>query len=298
VKTTVSLPRLTVTGGRGRLAQVIRQNLESKSRNYVSLSRSESDEHLALESLFEPSLLARTDVLLHLAWSTLPVTSEQQPGAEWETDLPLLAKLLRSITSASLQTRPHLIFFSSGGAVYGPAESNRPAVEEDECAPIGWYGQGKMAAERLIREFGERHGLAYTILRVSNPYGYPAPHHKLQGIIPFLIESARQGRQFNVWGDGTARKDFLHYTDFLTALELVIAQKPQGTFNLSHGESHTIAEVIALIETATGQVISTHHQPAHAWDVHDSILNNQKLCASLEWSPSTSLAQGIDQFVG
>ena len=64
--------------------------------------------------------------------------------------------------------------------------------------------------------------------------------------MPFLIHSARHGRPFSVWGDGSARKDFLHHTDFTAALDQVIRLRPQGIFNVSHGASHSVSEVIDI----------------------------------------------------
>lgn len=288
---------LIITGGRGRLAGVIRRHLHLANHPVVTVSRSESDEHLSWDSLLTPETLAGADCLLHLAWSTLPATSEKNPGAEWREDLPLLSTLLQALAKCPPAERPHLIFFSSGGTVYGPAQADSASRESDTCRPIGWYGRGKQAAEALIEEFGRREQLAYTILRVSNPYGFSIPHFKPQGIIPFLIESAYDGEPFSVWGDGSACKDYLHHSDFINALERVLERKPHGTFNLAAGESHRITELINLIEQETGKPISWQPGPAYPWDVQESRLDNTKLGQAIDWSPQTSLAEGIARAV-
>src|SRR5882724_8858006 len=240
--------RILLTGGRSRLAGVIRQHFSLCGSQLVSLSRSEGDSHLGLENLFVNNLVDHADILLHMAWSTVPLSSERHVGLEWKQDLPLLLKVMKTICSSPNRERLHFIFFSSGGAIYGNAVDDRPSAESDLCQPIGWYGQGKLAAERLIEEYGRRHGLVYTILRISNPYGFAVPAHKPQGIIPFILKSARDGSPLSIWGDGTARKDFLHHTDFVAALDQVVRTRTLGIFNVSHGESHTVNEVIALAE--------------------------------------------------
>ena len=289
--------RIVLTGGRSRLAGVIRDHLSARGASLVSLSRSEGDHHLGLENLFVNNLLDSTDTLLHLAWSTVPLSSERNVGLEWEQDIPLLHKILKAICASPNRERLHFIFFSSGGAVYGNAREGRPSRESDTCLPVGWYGQAKLAAERVIEEYGRRHRLSYTILRVSNPYGYPVPAHKPQGLIPFILKHAREGTPLSVWGDGTARKDYLHHSDFTAALEQVIRRRRVGIFNVSQGESHTVAEVIALAEQSLGLRVKTTHVPAHAWDVHDSLLDNAKLRAATGWSPAVSLAEGIRRAV-
>ncbi len=237
----------------------------------MSLSRSEGDTHLGLENIFVNNVLDNADALLHMAWSTVPFVSERHVGMEWNEDIPLLLRILEAIRTSSHPQRLHFIFFSSGGAVYGNAVNGRPSTESHLCVPIGWYGHGKLAAEQLIQEYGRRYGLVYTILRISNPYGFPIPVHKPQGIIPFIIKSARDGSPLSIWGDGTARKDFLHHTDFVAALEKVIRERATGTFNVS--------------------------VPAHPWDVHESLLDNSKLSAAVAWTPLVSLHSGIARAV-
>ncbi|MDB6126909.1 MAG: fcf, partial [Verrucomicrobia bacterium] len=201
--------------------------------------------------------------------------------------------VLKAICASPNREKLHFIFFSSGGTVYGNAVAGQPSRETDPCAPIGWYGHAKLAAERLIEEYGQRHGLTYTILRISNPYGFPVPTHKPQGIVPFLLHSATHGTPFSVWGDGTARKDFLYHSDFTAALVQIIQKKPKGIFNVSCGESHTVNEVIACVEKTLDRKIPTQRSPAHPWDVHDSLLDNSKLSAAIGWKPVVTLAEGI-----
>lgn len=284
--------RILITGGRARLAACIRPHLEKAGRKVTMLSRKACDEYLPLDAFFATPLPDQTDVLLHLAWSTLPATSEQNVGTEWQHDLPLLFRVLRRIVESPRRERLHFIFFSSGGAVYGPCDSG-PANESMPCHPIGWYARAKLAAEEIIRAFGEQHQLRYTILRVSNPYGYSVPFQRAQGIIPHAIDCARSGKILGLWGDGSAKKDFLHYTDFNRALQLVIDRGLTGTYNLSYGSSHTLREMIELVEDISGRSIAIEHGPARPWDVHSSMIDNQKLREATGWSPQISLEQGL-----
>lgn len=290
--TVPSSPRILVTGGRGRLASLIADHFRTTAHPIELFSRSGGEGFHPLAELTEPARLAGPGTLLHLAWSTLPATSEMGGGTEWQDDLPALEKILHALAALPAADRPHFIFFSSGGTVYGNARE-RPNLEADACQPIGCYGKAKRAAEELIETHRARHGLACTILRISNPYGYPVPKSRAQGIIPHAIRCAVESQSLTLWGDGHARKDFLHYTDFLSALEQVIARRLTGTFNLSAGESHSVHEVIALVETETGKKIPLTRQPAPAWDVENSQLDNQKIMAATGWRPQVTLAEGI-----
>jgi UDP-glucose 4-epimerase len=276
-----------MTGGRGSLAGVLRRHFAARGLPAATYSRREGDGHLALEALLVGTLPADS-TLLHLAWSTVPFTSEHNP--DLEQDEGLLRRLLERFAA---RPRSHFIFFSSGGTVYGNAQAGRPHRETDICAPIGRHGRAKLAAEKLVEEYGRKHGFAWTILRVANPYGFPVPAPRPQGIVPVALKCAREGLPLTIWGDGTAQKDFLHHSDYSAAIELIVRRRLTGIFNVCHGHSHTIREVIDLVEQAVNRKIAVLPTAAPAWDVHDSLLDNTKLYTASGWRATVSLAEGI-----
>ncbi len=282
--------RIAVTGGRGRLASLLVDHFRAPAHAVTLFSRGGGEGFHELARL--EAGLAAQDAVLHLAWSTLPATSEQNPGAERAHDLPALEKTLQAIAALPAAQRPQFVFFSSGGAVYGNAPG-RPSLETDSCQPIGRYGAAKRAAEEIVERYARAHGVPSTILRISNPYGYPVPRNRLQGLIPHALRCAAEGSPLTLWGDGHARKDFLYYTDFVFAVEQVIARRLTGTFNLAAGESHSVREVIGLVEKHTGKKVTLAFQPAPAWDVEDSRLDNRRLAAAAGWQPQVSLDEGI-----
>lgn len=288
--------RLFVTGGRGRLASLIADHFRAPLHPVVLFSREAEAGFRPLADITEPGTLAGADVLLHLSWSTFPATAEQHPGQEEQQDLPLLRQLLDRIAALPAAQRPHFVFFSSGGAIYGNAPG-RPSRETDECQPPGRYGRAKLAAERTIRAAMRAHDLPCAILRVSNPYGYPVPSGRAQGVIPHAIRSALGGHTLTLWGEGDARKDFLYYTDFLSAVQEVVDRRLTGVFNIASGESHSVREIIGLVEKNTCRKIATQTTPAPAWDVQDSRLDPAHFIAATGWTPQVSLTEGIRRFV-
>ena len=280
---------LLLTGGRGCLAGVLRRHFTARGTPATTYSRREGDGHLALDTLLAGPLPADS-TLLHLAWSTVPFTSEHHP--ELEHDEVLLRRLLERFAALP---QSHFVFFSSGGTVYGDAQGGRPHHETDACAPIGRHGLAKLAAEKLVEEYGRKHGFAWTILRVANPYGFPVLTSRPQGIVPIALQCAREGLPLTIWGDGTARKDFLHHSDYSAAVELIVRRRLTGIFNVCHGQSHTIREVIELVEQAVKRKIAVLPTAAPAWDVHDSLLDNTKLFTASGWRATVSLAEGINR---
>ncbi|HEY4248094.1 MAG TPA: NAD-dependent epimerase/dehydratase family protein [Lacunisphaera sp.] len=284
--------RILMTGGRGRLASLIADHFRAPVYAIAPFSRDSGEGFGDLASLESSEAFEQADTFLHLAWSSLPATSEKNPHQEWQNDLPRLEKMLAAMSASNSANRIHFVFFSSGGTVYGNANGH-PSNESDQCKPIGWYGRAKRAAEEIIEAHAARHGLACTILRISNPYGYPVPQSRAQGIIPHALRCAVSGQPLTLWGDGHAKKDFLYYTDFLSALDQVIALRLTGTFNLSAGESHSVREVIALVEKHTGRKVELQCQPGPTWDVQDSRLDNKRIVSAANWKPQVSISEGI-----
>jgi UDP-glucose 4-epimerase len=292
------LPPKTVllTGGRGRLSSVIRHYCSGDALRIVPFSRTRGEGIHSLDDLLTPGLWEEAEVVAHAAWSTVPLLSERNPGVEWETDLPLLVRILRKLSGLPGPARPHFIFFSSGGTVYGDA-TGRPSREDDPLRPKGWHGLAKVQAENLVREFCTKAEIPFTILRIANPYGFAGAINRPQGIIPIIIQTLLEGRTFPLWGDGHAVKDFLHAADFATAFQATVERRATGTFNLSSGESHSVMEIVQKLEEQLKGKLKLAPEPAFPWDVVESRLDNQRIRKALGWSPAFTLDHGLEDCV-
>ena len=159
------------------MAPYVAAHLREVDSEVVSFSRSPGDNFQEISLLTEPRTLADFDAILHLGWSTVPLTSEERPGLEQTTDLPLLQDILNAC--AAVRRPPHLVFFSTA-AVYG--NTIVPATEETPCNPLGGYARAKLLAEEVIRTACSRHrGLRCGILRVSNVFGSINQRDKASG---------------------------------------------------------------------------------------------------------------------
>lgn len=74
--------KLHVTGGRGRLAALIEDHFRAPRYTVEPYSRAVGQGFQALADLETLRDVSPSDCILHLAWSTLPATSEQNPGIE------------------------------------------------------------------------------------------------------------------------------------------------------------------------------------------------------------------------
>jgi UDP-glucose 4-epimerase len=285
--------RIALTGGRGRLAPLLAAHLCSTQAEVVTFSRKAGDGFQCTSLLTEPGALASFDVVLHLGWSTVPLTSEDMPGVEGITDLPLLQELLDSCISTR---RPPLLVFFSSAAVYG--NTSAPAVEETPCQPVGYYARGKLQAEDLIRFACSRHDtLRCCALRISNLFGSAMQSTKPQGLVSRVCRAIQEDTAISMWGDGRNTKDYLFLDDFVDALETIIDRGLTGTFNVASEQSLSVREIVSLVESFTGKNLKIIHCPAFRWDVEESRISAQKLRAVTGWRARSDLAEAIQQVI-
>ncbi len=226
--------------------------------------------------------------VLHLASVSTPGSSARNPGLE-SANIALTLRLLEL-----LQTYPlmHLIYFSSGGTVYGnPAHI--PVGEDSAIAPLSFYGAGKAAQEAFCQAARAR-GLAVSIVRPSNAYGPGQPMRQGFGLVRTLLEHVRLGTALEVWGDGETVRDYIFIDDLVEAtLRLVQLPRDSGTYNLGSGVGHSINQVKALVEQTCGLVLPASYRPARGQDVRSVVLDQTRLGSLLGWQPEVDLPTGI-----
>jgi UDP-glucose 4-epimerase len=286
------LKRLVIIGSRGKIATALHRRAHQEEVRCVLFSRAGGKDISPIDDLFIPGMWSSEDTFVHAAWSTVPFTSEQNPGVEWQVDIPLLVRIIKFLGRLPLPERPHFCFLSSGGTVYGEAPA-KPNVETDLLHPKGWHGLAKKGAEEIIVALCHHLEITTSILRISNPYGFPVESVKPQGIIQHALRAALEGNDLRLWGDGSAIKDFIFMTDLSIAMLLLFRQRISGVFNVAFGESASVRQVIELVEKVTRKRVNLRSAPPFAWDVQRSKLDITKLRDAIGWQPQIPLEEGI-----
>lgn len=285
--------RLFVTGSKGRLGKGLCAAFRSDGHEVLGFSRNADKDHIALAALeHHLQASAPVDYVIHVAWSVLPATAEEDPGSAWREDLPLLERILSSLESLPSSRRPTLVFFSSC-AVYGEASLGKVLTEESGTNPKSWYASGKLAAEQLIELYERRRAIRSLVLRVTNPYGYVQTPASPQGIIPALLRAAREDSEFSLWGSRETTKDYLHFDDLRSALILLMEHRRTGVFNVASGDSVSTNDVIHCVQDLLQVAIRVRDEPKCEWDVTCGRYSNLAIQAATGWSPQVDLREGI-----
>ena len=230
----------------------------------------------------------RVDTVVHLVSAMKPSSSVADYLVERDQVVTPTIRLASAL--ADMGTR--LVYFSSGGTIYG-ARSSDDAGENDPCEPISLYGQSKLEIETHLRFLQRTRGLRTLIVRPSNPYG---PHQAMtgnQGLVSVLLGRVAEKRSLEVWGNGSSVRDYIHVDDLVTMTCALIDRDVEGaTLNIGSGKGHSLLDVVRIVEKVTGREVPLDFRPARAADVPRLVLNVERLRA-LGLYQSRPLTEGI-----
>ena len=237
-------------------------------------------------------ILSDVDVIFHLVCTVLPNEGTDDLVREIEDNLFSTIHLLDSILSSN--SKPRLIFFSSGGTVYGD-NCDFPTQESSGTNPICKYGMYKLMTEKLFQLYETYHNLDYCIIRLSNPYGAYVRKDKSQGLIPVLISKLMQNETLEIWGDGENSRDYIYIDDAIDAIIRVANYRGNvRLFNVGSGEPTSIDKIIDIIISELGCTYPTiEYKASRKCDVRKSQLDITLIQQELGWRPSFSIIDGV-----
>ena len=234
--------------------------------------------------------LNNVDYVLHLICSTLPAVSNENCIYDVESNVLPTLKLLEVLMK---NTRPRLIFLSSGGTVYGNPEK-LPIHEGGITNPICSYGIGKLMIEKYLYLFQRLYGLDCITARLSNAYGERQNLTSKQGIISTLLDQVLHDQPLQIWGDGSVVRDYIYVKDAVRCIEkMLLYEGPERIFNVSSNRGYSVNEVIEEIGKVTGKKVTITYGKTRIFDVKDNILDNALAKRELEWEPEVGLNEGI-----
>lgn len=236
-----------------------------------------------------------TDWIFHLAYTTLPQSSNEDPVYDVRSNVIDTLQLLQCCVASAVKK---VIFISSGGTIYGVPQTT-PIKEEHPTEPICSYGISKLAIEKYLKLFHHLHGLEFVVARISNPYGEGQNPNAKQGAVGVFLGNVAQGKPITIWGDGEVVRDYLYIRDAAQALVRAAEYQPKAdqprVFNIGSGVGHTLNDIIAQIKAVVDVPVEVQYTPARALDVPANVLDITRAKQHLGWHPEVELTQGLRQ---
>ncbi len=235
------------------------------------------------------------DWVFHLAYNTLPQTSNDDPVHDVTSNVVASINLLNECVKEKVRK---VVFVSSGGTVYGVPQSSLIS-EDHENNPICSYGITKLTIEKYLHLFQRLHGLEYVVTRFSNPYGELQNPNAKQGAIGVFLGHIARDQPIAIWGDGEVVRDYLYITDAVKALLCAAQYQPEDSsspriFNIGSGEGHSLNQIVAAIKTVVGPHVTVNYSSSRSLDVPCNVLDISRARTHLRWNPEVPLTRGIE----
>ena len=288
--------RVLVTGGSGFIGRhVVAQLTEAGARVRVIDLQPHPDPEvdIVVGDIAEPNAVARAfeggmDSIVHLAAETRVLKSIQEPEKTFRTNVLGTNAVLEGGRAAGVTS----LAFASTNAVTGPM--TEPKIAESQVLnPLTPYGATKAADEMLMSAYTAVYGMRCAPIRLTNVYG-PGMQAK-DSIVARLMRCIRLGTEFEVYGDGSQVRDYVHAHDVVAAMKLALTNDAwSGPMVIGSGESMTVLDVIAAVERVSGHEIAFHHGPAKAGEMPAVIVDPSRAHAA-GWEPRyVHLADGLE----
>lgn len=161
------------------------------------------------------------------------------------------------------------------------------------------YALAKIAGVKLIESLRNQYGRDYVSLMPSNLYG-PNDNYDLNNshVLPAMIrkfhEAKINGTEVNLWGDGSALREFLYVDDLAEAVLFFLKNSASDyLYNVGGGSDLTIKALAGLVMKTVG------FEGEVKWDLSKpngtprKIMDSSKIL-EMGWSPRTNLNRGIE----
>jgi len=241
-------------------------------------------------------LVKRNDEVVHLAYATVPNTSFNDPLLDLNQNLPPALRLMQ--LCAKHQKR--LILLSSGGAVYGQAQTAFIA-EGHPTHPISPYGVTKLTIEQYAYLFSQSHGLDYVCLRPGNPYGLGQIPFKGQGFIATALALIAQRKPVQVFGETGTIRDYIEIEDLAKGIFAAMSHgQPSQIYNIGSGIGRSNLDILNTLRpilAKRGFDIQIEQLPARPFDVAANVLDSSKLTQISGWKPQIDFEDGLARLV-
>lgn len=169
-------------------------------------------------------------------------------GSDWELFYKVNVQGTENILSACVEVNPGLkkFIYCSSVAASGPSVKGRFKNESDECIPVSFYGKSKLAAEEIVREYGEH--IPFVIIRPPSVFG--ARQRELKTILLTLKKGI-----FPLLGSGDKQTCACFVGDVVRALLLSAEEEAANgqTYFVTDNLSYSWREVIDIAARAMGK---------------------------------------------
>ena len=292
--------RVFVAGHRGLVGSALVRRLESEGfTDILTATRDELDlrDQSAVSAWFETH---RPEYVYLVAGTVGGIMANSTRPAEFIYDNLMIHG---TVVHSAYESGVTKLLYLGSSCIY-PRDAEQPMTEDALLTgPLEstneWYAVAKIAGIKLCQAYRRQYGCDFISAMPTNLYG-PGDNFDLTGghVIPMLMRKFHEARdteanQVDVWGTGSAFREFLHVDDLAAAcLFLMEHYDGESHINVGTGVDCSIRE---LAETLREVV---NPEAEIVWDASKPDGTPRKLLdvsrlRELGWAPSIDLRTGL-----
>jgi GDP-L-fucose synthase len=244
----------------------------------------------------------RPDVVIHSAGRVGGIQANIAAPVDFlVTNLDLGRNIVMAARAAGV---PRLL--NLGSSCMYPREAPNPLVESSvlhgELEPTNeGYALAKIAVARLCQYVTrEQPALSYKTLIPCNLYG---PHDKFDPkhshLVPAIIHKVHMAKvggrpEVDIWGDGTARREFMFAPDLADAIWRAVESFDTlpDMMNVGVGRDHSVNDYYRIAAQVIGWQGRFVHDTSKPAGMKQKLVSTERQSA-WGWAPATSLEDGI-----
>lgn len=206
----------------------------------------------------------------------------------------------------------HLVYASSS-SVYG-ANTRMPfSVHHNVDHPLSLYAATKKADELMAHAYSHLYGIPSTGLRFFTVYGpWDRPDMALQKFTKAILA----GEEIDIFNYGNHLRDFTYIDDIVEGVLRVIDTPAEGNeewdssnpdpgtslapwkiYNIGNNSPVKLLDYVSCLEEALCIQAKKNLKPLQPGDVPDTFADVADLVRDFDYSPKTSIEEGITVFV-
>ncbi|MBE6092176.1 MAG: NAD-dependent epimerase/dehydratase family protein [Selenomonas ruminantium] len=234
---------------------------------------------------------AKFDVIVHLAAQTMVDVSIKDPEFDASENVMGTVNILEAARHSGVKR----IIFASTAAAYGDVTEDRlPIREEENLAPMSFYGLTKVTVEKYLKLYHDLYGLDYVALRFANVYGERQGDTGEGGVISIFAKRIAKDQGITVFGDGKQTRDFIYAGDIAAGIiAAMTTDKANAVYNLSNQTETSLLELIELMAKASGKTVEPAFAAPREGDINRSMLCHESAVQNLNWQPKMDLGEGL-----
>lgn len=241
--------------------------------------------------VFEAVKKASPDAICHLAARAGVRPSIDDPLLYEEVNCVGTLNILEAVKGIGLKN----FVFASSSSVYG-INSKVPFSEEDPITcTISPYATTKRAGELMVFTYSHLYNIPSICLRFFTVYGEKGRPDMAVAKFTKLIN---EGKEIQVYGDGSALRDFTYIGDIVNGLlNSIYTPFRYEIMNLGGSNTVRVNKLISLIEGSLGKKAKINYMAPVPGDVPITYADVAKAKRLIGFEPKVVIEEGVERYV-